>query len=75
MKPDIKRRRFGRTGLEVTELSFGAMNLRLLKSFDDAYKIVNHVLDLGINLIDTARAYKGEIAPGVLLESERLWGR
>ena len=74
MGADIKRRKLGRTGLYVSELGFGAMNLRLLKSFDDAYKIVNHVLDQGINFIDTARAYKGEIAPGVLLESENVVG-
>lgn len=74
MEKTINRRRLGRTGLYVTELGFGAMNLRLLKSFDEAYKIVNHVLDCGINLIDTARGYKGEIAPGVLLESEKIVG-
>ena len=74
MNGTIKRRRLGRTDLMVTELSFGAMNLRLLKSFDKARQIVNHVLGRGVNLIDTARAYKGEIAPGVLLESEQVVG-
>lgn len=74
MNDKIKRRRLGRTNLMVTELSFGAMNLRLLKSFDEARTIVNHVLDHGINLIDTARAYKGEIAPGIMLESEKIVG-
>jgi hypothetical protein len=74
MNAKIKRRRLGRTELMVTELSFGAMNLRLLKSFDEARTIVNHVLDNGVNLIDTARAYKGDIAPGVTLESERIVG-
>jgi len=74
MGANIKRRRLGRTGLFITELGFGAMNLKLLKSFEDAHKIVNHVLDQGINYIDTARAYNGEIAPGVLLESENIVG-
>ena len=74
MNGTIKRRRLGRTDLMVTELSFGAMNLRLLKSYDKARQIVNHVLDRGVNLIDTARAYKGEIAPGVTLESEQVVG-
>ncbi|NLO35435.1 MAG: hypothetical protein GX112_03660 [Clostridiaceae bacterium] len=74
MDGKIKRRRLGRTELMVTELSFGAMNLRLLKSFDEARTIVNHVLDQGVNLIDTARAYKGEIATGVILESEQVVG-
>ena len=59
----------------VSELSLGAMNLRKLKSFDKAYTVVNYVLDQGINLIDTARAYKGEISPGVTLESEHIVGQ
>ncbi|HKK82755.1 MAG TPA: aldo/keto reductase, partial [Atribacterota bacterium] len=74
MQTKIKRRKLGRTGLMVSELSLGAMNLRLLKSFSEAYTIVNDVLDQGINLIDTARAYKGEISPGVTLESEHIVG-
>jgi uncharacterized protein len=74
MEPMIKRRKLGRTGLMISELGFGAMNLRMLPSFEDATKIVNFVLDNGINFIDTARAYKGEIAPGVVLESEKLVG-
>lgn len=75
MQSKIYRRELGKTGLKVSELGYGAMNLRLLKSFEDAYKILNYVLDQGINLIDTARAYKGEIAPGVLLESEAVVGK
>lgn len=75
MQTMIKRRKLGRTDLYVSELSFGAMNLRMLKSFDKAYAMVNYVLDQGVNLIDTARAYKGEIAPGVTLESEYVVGQ
>ena len=74
MQSNIKRRRFGRTGLQVSELGYGAMNLRLLDSFEAAHEIVHYVLDQGINLIDTARAYKGEIKPGVVLESEKVVG-
>ncbi len=74
MTKAIKRRPFGRTGLTVTEIGFGAMNLRLLDSHEEARALVHHVLDQGINLIDTARAYKGEIAPGVVLESEQVIG-
>ena len=74
MQTEIRRRRFGRTGLQVSELGYGAMNLRLLDSFEAAYDIVNYVLDQGVNLIDTARAYKGEIQPGVVLESEKIVG-
>lgn len=74
MDKSIARRRFGKTGIEVTELSFGAMNLRRLDNFDEAYQILNFVLDSGINLIDTARAYNGENGQGELVESEVLVG-
>src|SRR5690554_3292814 len=74
MNSGIKRRKLGRTGLSVTELSFGAMNLRLLDSPEQAYEILNYVLDKGINLIDTARAYNGENKHGQIMESEALVG-
>jgi predicted aldo/keto reductase-like oxidoreductase len=65
----IQRRKLGKTGLYISKLGYGAMNLRMLKSFDEAQKIVNYVLDQGINFIDTARAYKGEISPNVFNRS------
>jgi len=74
MKSVVKRRKFGNTGLYVSEVSFGAMNLRMLKNHDEAYKILNYVLDQGINLIDTARAYNGKSREGVEFESEVLVG-
>ncbi|MFW5985914.1 MAG: aldo/keto reductase, partial [Halanaerobiales bacterium] len=74
MDKQIKRRKFGKTGLEVTELSFGAMNLRMLDNFNEAYEILNYALDCGVNLIDTARAYNGENGEGKLVESEVLVG-
>lgn len=74
MEKCIKRRRFGKTGIDVTELSFGAMNLRKLENMEQAYEILNYVLDSGINLIDTARAYNGENGEGELVESEVLVG-
>lgn len=51
-------RDFGRTGLKVTTLGFGAMHLndgRVTES--EAERLLNAVLDLGVNLIDTARGY------------------
>lgn len=74
MKNEIKRRQFGKTGLYVSELSFGAMNLRLLDTIEQASDILDYALDQGINLIDTARAYKGENKSGQLVESEVLVG-
>jgi aryl-alcohol dehydrogenase-like predicted oxidoreductase len=60
----MERRRLGRTGLEVTQLSYGAMEIRGPRfwggrSVTDAQaeRILNGVLDAGINFIDTAYDY------------------
>ena len=54
----MEKRKFGNTGLEVSILGFGAMHLGNAKVEDaKADRMLNEVLDLGINLIDTARAY------------------
>lgn len=51
-------RQFGDTGLTVSALGFGAANLGDPRIEDShAGRMLNEVLDLGINLIDTARAY------------------
>lgn len=72
MKEQIIRRPLGNTGEYVTELSLGAMNLRLLDTEEEGISIINKVLDLGINLIDTARAYTMVKADGSIIESEVL---
>ncbi|MBR1256341.1 aldo/keto reductase [Bradyrhizobium sp. AUGA SZCCT0240] len=59
---DIERRQLGRTGLSVTVLGFGAMDLggppaASEISDDDAGLVLNAVLDSGINFIDTAVCY------------------
>lgn len=71
---EIKRRRFGRTNLMVTELGFGAMNLRMLPNKQLGIDLLHHVLDQGINLIDTARSYTGTCGDGTYVESEELVG-
>jgi aryl-alcohol dehydrogenase-like predicted oxidoreductase len=58
----IQRRTLGRTGLEVSVLGFGAMELRGQPtgpevSDDDAGKLLNTILDEGINFIDTSIDY------------------
>ncbi len=60
--PDLARKTLGRTGLEVTALGYGAMELRgeprgPAVSNDDADRILNAVLDSGINFIDTSPDY------------------
>lgn len=71
---EIKRRDFGQTGLKVTEVSLGAMNLRTLDDENHAKQVIHRALDLGINLIDTARAYNEEKEDGRLFESEVFVG-
>ena len=54
----MDRLALGRTGLEVTRLGFGAMHLnddRVTEA--EAGRLLNAVLDLGVNLVDTARGY------------------
>ena len=62
--PDLRRATLGRTGLEVTQLGYGAMELRGSQGFlgepvqaDVARDVLNAVLDAGINYIDTSPDY------------------
>jgi aryl-alcohol dehydrogenase-like predicted oxidoreductase len=59
---DLPRRTLGRTGVEVTTLGFGAMELRGPPrgpelSDTEAERLLNAVLDAGINVIDTSIDY------------------
>ena len=61
---DIARTPLGRTGLSVTRLGYGAMELRGPRGSigravdrDEARKLLNGVLDAGINFIDTSPDY------------------
>jgi aryl-alcohol dehydrogenase-like predicted oxidoreductase len=59
---DLERRQLGRTGLSVTVLGFGAMDLggppaASTISDGEAAQVLNAVLDAGINFIDTAVCY------------------
>lgn len=58
------KKQLGRTNLEVTQLGYGSMGLRgprtwgvRVVSDDDAERVLNAVLDAGINFIDTAPDY------------------
>jgi aryl-alcohol dehydrogenase-like predicted oxidoreductase len=60
--PDLERRTLGRTGLQVTTLGYGAMELRGAPrgrpvTPEQAERILNAVLDAGINFIDTSIDY------------------
>jgi aryl-alcohol dehydrogenase-like predicted oxidoreductase len=74
---DIPRRALGRTGLEVTTLGFGAMELRGSRgapemSDEEAGRLLNTVLDEGINFIDTSIDYgRSEERIGKLISHRR----
>jgi aryl-alcohol dehydrogenase-like predicted oxidoreductase len=52
----MEKRNFGRTNLAVTVLGYGAMELRSLAE-PEANRLLNSVLDQGINYIDTSPDY------------------
>ena len=60
----LPRKTLGRTGFKVTQLGYGSMGLRGPRTWgvrvvDDptAEEFLNHVLDVGINFIDTSPDY------------------
>ena len=60
MSSELLKRTLGRTGLEVTQLGYGAMELRgRREEVTDAVaeEVLNAVLDMGITFIDTSPDY------------------
>lgn len=55
----MDKRPFGKTGIKVSILGFGAGHIGNPKMEEKTVgRLLNGILDLGINLIDTARAYE-----------------
>ncbi|HKH77453.1 MAG TPA: aldo/keto reductase [Rubrobacteraceae bacterium] len=65
-------RALGKTGLEVSEIGYGAWGIGktqwLGAEDDESSKALNRAIDLGLNFIDTALAYRNG-------HSERLVGQ
>jgi aryl-alcohol dehydrogenase-like predicted oxidoreductase len=53
----------GRAGLQVSRLALGTMNFGMVTDEADGHAIMNHALQLGINLFDTADVYGGPQSP------------
>jgi len=56
----MEKRKFGRTGIEVSVVGFGGAPIGFLETQQQQVaKILNALLDEGVNVIDTAAAYDG----------------
>jgi aryl-alcohol dehydrogenase-like predicted oxidoreductase len=75
----MKKRRFGRSGLEVSAVGFGAMSIGIADAYTssaqseaDAIAIIERALDLGVNFLDTANIYgDSEVKVGKALRGRR----
>jgi aryl-alcohol dehydrogenase-like predicted oxidoreductase len=65
-------RQLGRSALKVSELCLGTMNFGPRTSEQDSFAILNKAVDAGINFIDTANQYGGELGVGT---TESILGR
>ena len=69
----IPRRKLGSTGEEVSILGLGGEGILRTFGYDlQATRLINHAIDLGINYLESARAYSGsEIYYGLALAERR----
>jgi predicted aldo/keto reductase-like oxidoreductase len=66
----VQYREFGKTGVMVSALGFGAM--RLPEEDDEAVRVMQRAFELGVNYLDTARAYpESERKCGIALKGWR----
>ena len=62
----IPKRKLGKTGVEVTLMGLGGEGVLRTHGYEkEAYDLINRAIDLGINYLESARAYDG---------SERYYG-
>lgn len=67
-KGSVPKRLLGKTGVKVSQLAFGGgSRFMMYKSDDEAIRVLNWVIDNGINYLDTAHTYGNG-------ESERRYG-
>lgn len=70
----MKYNNMGRTGLKVSQICLGAMNLGDTVGEEESIKIIKGAIDVGVNFIDTADMYAGgksEEAIGKALKGNR----
>ncbi|MGW1075418.1 aldo/keto reductase [Streptomyces sp. NPDC002537] len=64
--------RLGRTGLRVSRLALGTVNFGGRVEEPEAHRLMDHALDRGINLVDTANTYGWRVHKG---HTEEVIGR
>jgi 1-deoxyxylulose-5-phosphate synthase len=62
----MENRKLGKTELQVSRVALGSMTFGLEVAETEAARIVDHCLDHGVNLVDTANTYGGGVAESVL---------
>ncbi len=69
----IPKRKLGKTGVEVTLMGLGGEGVLRTHGYDkEAYDLINRAIDLGINYLESARAYDGsENYYGMALKERR----
>lgn len=60
----MRYRRLGRSALQVSQLCLGTMNFGPRTSESDSFAILNSAVDAGVNFIDTANQYGGDLGVG-----------
>lgn len=60
----MKYRQLGRTALRVSELCLGTMNFGPRTPAPESHQILNAAVDAGINFVDTANQYGGQLGVG-----------
>ena len=60
----MQYRQLGRSALMVSELCLGTMNFGPRTSETESFEILNHATEAGINFIDTANQYGGDLGVG-----------
>ena len=68
----MEYRQLGRSALQVSELCLGTMNFGPRTPASESFEILNEAVSAGINFIDTANQYGGELGVGT---TEKILGR
>lgn len=68
----MQYRPLGKSALQVSELCLGTMNFGPRTSTADSFEILNQALEAGINFVDTANQYGGQLGVGT---TEQILGQ